>query len=330
MGGLWIAVDSGHCGIIIQNGNILDNITLTPEIYYRGWTSYFGEYVYPHKYLVDYDAYPYVGDTDEMIWAQSLDGTEWGFKLLVANQVKMEHAISVLKANGLNYDQKISKQIKSAVKEAIGILTNLQIRKTNATDLNELFQIKIQNEINKYVPNGDKINIVQVTIEQKKCMNKELTRVWTETTQEESKQKLVIEERKTRLQGETTKKALLEAKIMQDEKQYLAQIKREQEQYIAKHTKEKKDALSKLEVQKIMNNKTISEARTEAYALQIKADTEHKIEEQQSTLITKFPKATMHKEKIIESKSRNNNAKEHTYIIGDETVTNFAKRFLRL
>ena len=79
-----------------------------------------------------------------------------------------------------NYDQKISQQFKAAVTEVIIGLTDLEIRRTRSSELNELFRDKVQKEIHIHVTEGGKIEIAQITIESKRVMDDRLSQLWSD------------------------------------------------------------------------------------------------------------------------------------------------------
>ena len=92
--GTFDAIPNGHVGVVNINGEIQADI-LTPGISFRGTRCYFGETIHYHNTMVEYDPYPY--NTVDWIYAQSMEGTLWGFRLLGGNRVHAEHVVAVVR-----------------------------------------------------------------------------------------------------------------------------------------------------------------------------------------------------------------------------------------
>jgi hypothetical protein len=170
--GTFDAIPNGHVGVVNVNGDIQSEI-VSPGISFRRLRRYSGETIHYHNTMVEYDPYPY--NSEEWIHAQSMEGTLWGFRLLGGNRVYAEHVVAVVRANGYNYDEKIAPQFKAAVTEVLVGLTDLEIRRTRASELNDLFRAKVQLEIHLHVAEGHKIDIVQITIEGKRVLDDRLS-----------------------------------------------------------------------------------------------------------------------------------------------------------
>ena len=300
--GTFQTIPNGHVGVVNVNGDIQSEI-ISPGISFRGIRPYFGETIYIHNIMVDFDPYPQ--NKKEWIYAQSKQGTQWGFRLLGGNRV---HACDIVEVVRANYDQKISQQFKAAVTEVIVGLTDLEIRRTRSSELNELFRDKVQKEINMHVREGRKIEIVQITIENKQVMDDRLSQLWSDEIKEYARVSVELAKRLAEEEEHLTSKARSDAMI--------ARLNAEKR---AENGRTLSTAESERDVQTIRNHQLISSAEATAKSQEILAQAELKINRAKVEQIEEFRFASDHTRLIKESESRFHNAKE--YWIGTPSIT---------
>ena len=309
------AVDEGFVGIILNNGAVTGTV-LDPGMNYRGLQAYFGESTFYHNTMVDYEPYPRSVHFD----ARSIDGTNWMFKLLGANQVTKEDAVAVIRANGDRYDRNISCQFNSAVKEVVAQLTDLEIRKTRANDLNEMFRDKVQHEINLHVPEGPKIKIIQVTIELKECGDNRLLENWEQGVLSEAA--LILEKKQRAV---TAEKQISMIKEQEAEAQYKKIIQdAANERIIAEAVSaaesKRLEATSSANISAVHDVQSIASARAKAEAIEIVANAELLVETNRARMLEKFSKAAQHERSIAATAAYFNNAKHHDTVVSPENL----------
>jgi hypothetical protein len=302
--GTFKSVPNGHVGVVNVNGEIQSEI-IFPGISFRGIGPYFGETIYNHNVMVDFDPYPQ--NNKNYIHAQSMQGTNWGFRLLGGNRVRAEDIVDVVRANGYNYDQKIGQQFKAAVTEVLVGLTDLEIRRTRSSELNELFRDKVQKEINIHVVEGRKIEIVQITIESKQVMDDRLSQLWSDEIKEHARVSVELAKRLAETEEHLTTKARSDAVIT-----------RLDEEKRAENGRILATAESERDVQSIRNHQLVSAAEATAKSQEILAQADLKINRAKVEQIEEFRFASEHARLLKESESRFNNAKE--YWIGPPTL----------
>jgi len=303
--GTFRAVPNGHVGVVNVNGEIQSEI-IVPGISFRGLKPYFGETVHDHNTMVDFDPYP--SSYKEWIHAQSMEGTTWGFRLLGGNRVHAEHIVDVVRANGYNYDKKIGQQFKAAVTEVIVGLTDLEIRRTRSSELNELFREKVQQEIKAHVSEGHKIEIVQITIEGKQVMDDRLSQLWSDEIKEHARVSVELAKRLSEEEEHLTMKARSDATI--------ARLNAEKR---AENGRMLATAESERDVQGIRNHQLIAASEATAKSQTLLAEAELKINRAKVEQIEEFRFASEHTRLLKESESRFHNAKE--YWIGPASIT---------
>jgi hypothetical protein len=295
--GTFAAVPNGHVGVVDVNGDIQPEI-LYPGISFRGVRRYFGETIRYHNTMIEYDPYPY--DVKEWIHAQSMEGTLWGFRLMGGNRVHAEHVVAVVRANGFNYDIQIGPQFKAAVIEVLVGLTDLEIRRTRSSELNELFREKVRHEINLHVTEGQKIDIVQITIEDKTVLDDRLARLWSDEIKEHARVAVEMAKRLAEEAEHLTAKARSDAMI--------ARLNAEKQ---AENDRTLSTAESERDVQQVRNHQLVAAAEASAKSQTILADVELTINRAKVAQIEEFRFASEHLRLLKEAESRHNNAKEY-------------------
>ena len=305
MFGAFDTIPNGHVGVLNVNGEIQAEL-LSPGISFRGARRYFGETVYYHNTMVEYDPYPY--NTKEWIHAKSREGTSWGFRLLGGNRVQAEHIIAVVRANGYNYDEKIGPQFKAAVIEVLVGLTDLEIRRTRSSELNELFRDKVRLEIDAHVTEGHKIDIVQITIEDKKVLDDRLVQLWSDETKEHARVSVELAKRLSEEEEHLTTKARSDAMI--------ARLNAEKH---AENDRTLSTAKMESDMQHIRNDQLVATADASAKSQTILANVELAIARAKVEQIEEFRFASEHIRSLKETESRYHNAKEY-WIGTPETI----------
>ena len=317
LGGIWQTIDEGHVGMVNQNGNLRDTV-LPPGLHCRWLNGYTGEHLVQQTVMVDYDDYPVawqpgVNDQDatEQTWivAPSADMTPWAFRLRGGNQVLAADMVAVVRANGIDYDRKIGIQFRAAVLEVVGGLSDLEIRKHRAGELNELFQKKVQEEIRLNVPSGEKIHIRQVTIEGKKPLAPELAAYWANEVRETARASVEMARRTAELEVHATTKATSEAAIAILHGETAA----ENQRLLSVVLNEKKIA-------EVANEQLVLAARAEAEASRIRADGEIQIQRAIKEQIEEYKWAADHETRLAETAARHANNKETTYVLLPDTA----------
>jgi regulator of protease activity HflC (stomatin/prohibitin superfamily) len=180
--GFWQRVQEGHVGLVYNNGALQSRV-LVPGLHFTP-SAYLGFDLKPFNVLEDVDCF---GCADK-ISVKTNEGTEWLCAINIANQVAAENVVSVVQAQGIEYDKKIGRLVTNVLKEVFSRLTNLEVRKDKAADLNELVHAELKAQMKANWPTfHDRIAINYVTFEYLECKDKTLKHQWEVQVEEEAK-----------------------------------------------------------------------------------------------------------------------------------------------
>ena len=311
--GFWREVPQDSVGLVYKNGALRDD-TLAPGLHFLPG-AYTGTIVRDFGVLEDIDCF----GCEHKLLVKSQEGTEWLVAVNVANQVVAENAVSVVKAQGTDYDSKMGRLMPSVLKEVFAPLTNLEIRKDKATELNELAETELKGQIagNWGADVSTMLRVNYLTIEHIECRDKSLRAQWDAQVEEDAKRVTTNMRAKTEAADHARQQASVVAAAERQAAETVAQAERAELEAAAQNARLVASAASSAQIKGIEDTARIATATAEAQADRIKADQTLHAATNEAELIKSNPAAAAHKATLEGYQAVYNNAK-HTILVPND------------